>query len=108
MSSDHKFRLLAQLNELEARQERIVADLAEPLNRDSDEAAIEVEDDEALEAQGFLIAREIASAKRALARIEDGIYGTCMRCGRAINRARLDVRPEAALCIHCARKEQQP
>jgi RNA polymerase-binding transcription factor DksA len=50
-----------------------------------------------------LVAKEIASVKRALARIEDGVYGECVRCGEDISDARLDARPEAALCIDCAR-----
>ncbi|HET9458982.1 MAG TPA: TraR/DksA family transcriptional regulator [Sphingomicrobium sp.] len=96
-------RLEAQLAELEARQARIASDLSEPPDRDWDEQAIEMEDDEALEGQGTLVTREIASVKRALGRIDDGTYGECVRCGKEIAPARLDARPEAALCIHCAR-----
>lgn len=98
-----KASLEAQLAELESRQARIAEDLSEPLNADSSEQAIEMEDDASLEGQGALIAREIASVKRALARIEDGIYGECVRCGEEIAPARLEARPEAALCIDCAR-----
>ena len=98
-----KARLEAQLAELEARQSRIAEDLSEPLNPDSSEQAVEMEDDASLEGQGALVAREIASVKRALARIEDGIYGECVRCGEDIAPARLEARPEAALCIDCAR-----
>lgn len=98
-----KARLEAQLAELEVRAERIAEDLSEPLNPDSSEQAIEMEDDASLEGQGVLVAREIASVKRALARIEDGIYGECVRCGEDIAPARLEARPEAALCIDCAR-----
>jgi len=98
-----KARLEAQLAELEARQSRIAEDLSEPLNPDSSEQAVEMEDDASLEGQGALVAREIASVKRALARIEDGIYGECIRCGEDIAPARLEARPEAALCIDCAR-----
>ena len=98
-----KARLEAQLAELEARKARIVEDLAEPLNPDSSEQAVEMEDDASLEGQGALVTREIASVKRALARIEDGIYGECVRCGEEIAPARLEARPEAALCIDCAR-----
>lgn len=97
-------RLEAQLAELESRQRRIAEDLAEPLNRDSEEGAIEIEDDQSLEGQRSLVAKEIASVKRALARISDGIYGECVRCGREISQARLEARPEAALCIDCARE----
>ncbi len=98
-----KARLEAQLAELEGRKGRIAEDLLEPLNRDWDEQAIEKEDDASLEGQGALVEREIASVKRALARIEDGTYGECVRCGEDIAPARLDARPEAALCIDCAR-----
>ena len=97
-----KARLEAELEELESRQSRIADDLAEPLNADSSEQAIEMEDDASLEGQGALIAKEIASVKRALARIEDGTYGECVRCGEEIAPARLEARPEAALCIDCA------
>jgi DnaK suppressor protein len=98
-----KASLEEQLAELETRQARIAGDLAEPLNADSSEQAIEMEDDASLEGQGALVAKEIASVKRALARIEDGTYGECVRCGEDIAPARLEARPEAALCIDCAR-----
>ena len=102
-----KVRLEAELQELESRQSRIAEDLAEPLNPDSSEQAVEMEDDVSLEGQGALIAKEIASVKRALARIEDGTYGECVRCGEEIAPARLEARPEAALCIDCARSHER-
>ena len=102
-----KASLEAQLEELESRQSRIAEDLAEPLNPDSSEQAVEMEDDASLEGQGALIAKEIASVKRALARIEDGTYGECVRCGEDIAPARLEARPEAALCINCARSNER-
>jgi DnaK suppressor protein len=40
---------------------------------------------------------------RALAKLEEGSYGTCDRCGRAIAPARLRAAPESVLCIDCAR-----
>ena len=96
-------KLEAQLAELEARLARIAADLAVPLNPDSEEQATEMQDDATLEGEGALVEREIGSVKRALARIEDGTYGECARCGEQIAPERLEVRPEAALCIDCAR-----
>lgn len=98
-----KARLEAQLAELESRREHIAGDLDEPISRDSEDAATELQDDAALEGQNALVAREIASVKRALARIADGTYGECVRCGGDIAPARLEARPEAALCIDCAR-----
>ena len=37
----------------------------------------------------------------ALARLDAGDYGTCVRCGRPIAPARLDALPWAAHCIRC-------
>jgi DnaK suppressor protein len=101
-----KARLEAQLMELKERQDRIAQDLAEPLNPDFSEQAVQMENDIPLEGQAVLISREIASVMRALTRIENGVYGQCVRCGDEIEAKRLQARPEAALCIECARKEQ--
>ena len=99
-----KTHLKAQLAELEGRQGRIARDLAEPLNPKSSEQAVEMEDDNSLEGQAALVAREIASVKGALMRIENGTYGECVRCGAEIAPKRLAARPEAALCFECASK----
>ena len=72
----------------------------------SSEQAVEMEDNDSLEGQAALVAREIASVKRALMRIENGTYGECVRCGAEIAPKRLEVRPEAALCFECASKER--
>jgi RNA polymerase-binding transcription factor DksA len=96
-------RLEAALAELENRLANLAHDLYEPPNPDWEEQAIEVEDDEALEQQAALVQKEIASVRRALGRVEDGSYGTCVRCGEDIAPGRLEARPEAALCISCAR-----
>ena len=37
----------------------------------------------------------------ALARLDDGSYGTCVRCGRTIAPQRLEALPWAAHCIEC-------
>lgn len=101
-----KPRLEAALAELEGRLTNIARDLSEPPSPDWDEFAIEQEDDDALEHQAELVEREIASVKRALGRIEDGTYGICVRCGGDIAPERLEARPEAALCIVCARQAE--
>jgi RNA polymerase-binding protein DksA len=98
-----KARLESALAEMEARLTNIARDLDEPANPDWDDFAVEQEDDEALQHQGALVEKEIASVQRALGRIEDGTYGTCVRCGEQIAPDRLEARPEAALCIECAR-----
>lgn len=43
----------------------------------------------------------------ALARIEDGTYGTCTVCGREIGEERLEARPWSSLCIDHAREAER-
>ena len=40
----------------------------------------------------------------AIARLDDGTYGSCTSCHRPISPARLEARPWAALCIDCQRE----
>jgi DnaK suppressor protein len=47
--------------------------------------------------------QHLAAVDAALARLDDGTYGTCVRCGRPIAPERLDALPWAAHCIDCQR-----
>ena len=44
---------------------------------------------------------ELASVESALQALKLGTYGICERCGEAIPPERLEVRPEATLCVPC-------
>jgi RNA polymerase-binding protein DksA len=48
--------------------------------------------------------RMLADIDAALARIEEGTYGTCARCGNEIGEARLEFRPESIYCVSCKSK----
>ena len=45
----------------------------------------------------------LESIEEALARIENGTYGTCERCGKQIAEERLEAIPYATRCIDCQR-----
>jgi RNA polymerase-binding protein DksA len=51
--------------------------------------------------------RQLAQIDAALARIENGSYGTCAICGRPIGEDRLRAVPWATLCIDDQRKQEQ-
>jgi DnaK suppressor protein len=44
----------------------------------------------------------IGDIDRALAKLADGSYGTCDRCGGAIAPERLEYRPATSVCVACA------
>lgn len=45
---------------------------------------------------------QLEAIDAALARVRSGAYGTCSRCGEAIDPARLEVLPATTSCISCA------
>ncbi len=45
--------------------------------------------------------------ENALRRIQDGSYGYCEECGGAIEWGRLQVLPQATLCVECARRHER-
>ncbi|NOY55989.1 MAG: TraR/DksA family transcriptional regulator [Actinobacteria bacterium] len=47
------------------------------------------------------LARRVRMVDRALAKMDEGTYGTCDRCGEPIPEARLEARPESVLCVEC-------
>jgi len=40
----------------------------------------------------------------ALARITEGKYGICLNCGKEIDPARMEARPESVYCVDCKAK----
>ena len=95
---------LSRLARLEREQAGIIA-AAQSANADDEHdpegatIAFEREHTAALAAR----AREhLADLDAALARLDAGRYGTCVRCGAPVSPARLEARPAAATCIACA------
>lgn len=95
-------RLIDRLSELSARVGRIEKEQGQPLDDDFEEQAVAREDDEAADAIERSALAEIALTRRALARLDAGIYGLCTACGEPIPLARLEALPAAEQCIRCA------
>jgi DnaK suppressor protein len=49
------------------------------------------------------IAASIAELDRAAAKLDEGTYGRCDRCGRSIPLERLEARPWTSRCVECSR-----
>ena len=47
--------------------------------------------------------QQLVLVDEALARLDDGTFGTCVRCGQPIAAERLEALPWAARCIDCQR-----
>ena len=99
---DLKKQLEARLADLVSRSREIEEDLQHQLDPDLEEQAIDLEDDEALSGIDDVLRKEIVAIRNALARIDNGTYGTCFKCGGQISKERLQALPTATTCIECA------
>ncbi|MFQ6550088.1 TraR/DksA family transcriptional regulator [Aestuariibius sp. 2305UL40-4] len=97
-------KLRARRAELEGEIAKIADELDDPVPKDWEDSASERQGDEVLEALGSHDAAEMRQIDAALARIEDGSYGYCVRCGSEISAERLAVVPATPVCRTCARQ----
>lgn len=81
----------------------IAGDLRRPSDRDWQERATELENDEVLENLDDSSRAEVAQVRAALRRLDAGTYGQCAKCGEAIGAARLSAIPSTTTCVECAR-----
>ena len=98
----YEARLKARLETLEKRLQGIEKTLDQPHSRDWEDAAIETEQDEALEDLGKAGLVEIDAIQAALERITAGEFGACVTCGADISDARLHTLPHTPFCRNCA------
>jgi len=100
--AERRAQLTDRLRVLESRLHEIEDELDSHQSKDWEEMATEREGDEVLERLGVSGQAEIASIQAALARMEEGEYGFCVKCGEAIADARLDLLPATPFCSRCA------
>ena len=94
--------LKTRLSELRTHLAKVDRELHKPLPADSEDQAIELENQEALEVIERTDITEIHQIEAALKRISEGTYGTCAKCKKPIDPRRLKTLPTAATCISCS------
>jgi DnaK suppressor protein len=103
--------LLSQLDEIETStfsqaQSELTGEMAfDDEYADSGTATFERERDLSLENNVRDLLQKI---EKALTRMDEGTYGTCERCGKPIEKARLKALPYADLCIADAQAASRP
>ena len=111
MRQDWSDRLRKQLEqkrtELNARLERISANVRRSLDSDSEERAKQLEDSEVVDALGNESRAELEKISIALEKMDAGEYGICEECGLQISHKRMEAHPYAVACIDCAELEEE-
>ena len=95
-------QLQDRLDQLLRRVGTIERDLRSLHDRDWQERASELENDEVLVGLDEIGRAEVLQLREALRRIDSGSYGTCSSCGQPIGVGRLAAVPSAVTCVGCA------
>lgn len=97
-------RLLAEIEQLGVdSQSTDVRREGSPFGKREEEAteSLELEKRLALEKQ---LKEQLAAVEHALHKMDEGTYGLCDSCGKPIPPDRLEVLPQASLCVECKAK----
>lgn len=103
-----KQNLIAQLKKFAKPNKNIKGDfktIFPRLGHHKDECAIEVTDYESKLSVENEFKKELKDIGSALKKASEGTYGICSKCQKAINPKRLEIMPEATLCVECSEVE---
>lgn len=95
-------RAIAQ-EELSTLREFMLAEV----DIDPEEGDVEIFEREKNAALIAILERKIKDIDAALTSMEKGNYGICERCGQPIPPERLEVKPDATLCLTCQREVER-
>jgi len=107
---DPKRRLLEMRDNIVRRLAKIDGDIHRKdgaLEMDSQEQAVQLENDETMDALDEAGRRELAQIDHALKDLEAGRYGICRDCGQLIGAGRMEALPFAINCVACAERAER-
>jgi DnaK suppressor protein len=101
-------RTALQMERLQKERERTLVELGRlrealksEVDPDADEGDPDLVEREKVMALVQRLERKLESVDDALRQAQKGTYGICERCGESIDPARLEIVPEATLCVKC-------
>lgn len=102
---DEREHLTKELEQLEASAP-VIGEIKEgsPYGKKEEGAAEAFELEKRLALQRRLT-ESLGEIEHALSKFEQGNYGQCDSCGKSINVARLEVFPQASLCLDCKARQ---
>ncbi len=108
---EERARMLEELEAMEEHipqvEEQVGMDIGGSYDEDLADVASDTFEREKGLALESTVQQMLAQVEEALARIDGGTYGICLRCGGPIDHARLRALPYAKLCIRCKELEER-
>lgn len=96
-----KERLLQEQTRLLGELQRLRELMQAEVDVDPDEGDAEIFEREKNTALIAVLETKLRDVQTAIRSIEKGSYGICTRCGQPIEPGRLEVKPDATLCVRC-------
>ena len=97
-------RLQETRQEVVEKMQNLKEELRSMAEPSADEADLDAYEREKTWALVQRLQSKLESVDRALALAEKGTYGICTSCGERIDPARLEILPEATMCLECQRQ----
>ena len=93
--------LIDMLEELDGRLEDITHDDVKHFDEIIDKDISNEDITPPLEKNINIADAEIEKIKYAISQIDEGCYGVCLKCGKAIKKEQLETSPLSQRCSHC-------
>ncbi len=94
-------KLLDEAERIKGALEHLREAMKEEVDVDAEEGDPDLIEREKNVALSNQLERKLEGVQAALRAIEKGRYGICERCNKEIDPERLEVRPDATLCLQC-------
>ncbi|HRW05553.1 MAG TPA: TraR/DksA C4-type zinc finger protein [Caldilineaceae bacterium] len=94
-------RLLAEEKQVQEELTHLREAMLAEVDIDPEEGDAEITEREKNAALLAVLESKLQDIQTALRSIEKGSYGICARCGNPIEPGRLEVKPDATLCVKC-------
>jgi DnaK suppressor protein len=112
MSSDNlvekeKVKLLEEQKQVQEELKHLRELMLAEVDVEPDEGDAEIFEREKNAALIVVLERRLQGIEAALRSIEKGQYGICERCGQPIEADRLEVKPDATMCINCQKEVEK-
>jgi DnaK suppressor protein len=100
-------RLIQERAQIEEELSNLRELMQAEVDVEPDEGDAEIFEREKNAALIAVLERKLQDIDSALRSIEKGQYGICERCGRPIEAERLEVKPDATLCVNCQQEVER-
>lgn len=105
--AQEKEKLLEEQAQVTAELAHLREFLQAEVDVEPDEGDSEVFEREKNAALIAVLERRLVDIGTALKLIEKGAYGLCQRCGKPIEIERLEVKPDATMCVSCQQETER-